>query len=64
MVKSLPAVQETHLPSLGQEVPLEKERATFSSILAWKNPLDGVALRDTAHRVTKSWTRLSDFTFT
>ena len=38
MVKSLPAVQETRVPSLGQEDPLEKEMATHSSILAWRIP--------------------------
>ena len=38
MVKSLPAVLETQVQSLGQEDPLEKEMATDSSILAWKNP--------------------------
>ena len=36
MVKSLPAVQETWVQSLGQEDPLEKVMATHSSILAWK----------------------------
>ena len=36
MVKSLPAVQETQVQSLGREDPLEKEMATHSSILAWK----------------------------
>ena len=36
MVKSLPAVQQTWVQSLGQEDPLEKE--THSSILAWKIP--------------------------
>ena len=36
MVKNLPAVQETQVRSLGQEDPLEKEMATYSSILAWK----------------------------
>ena len=36
MVKSLPAVQETCVQSLGWEDPLEKEVATHSSILAWK----------------------------
>ena len=36
MVKSLPAMQETWIPSLGQEGPLEKEMATHSSILTWK----------------------------
>ena len=37
-VKSLPAVQETRDPSLGQEDPLEKEMAAHSSILAWRMP--------------------------
>ena len=31
-------MQETHLPSLGQEESLEKEMATHSSILAWEIP--------------------------
>ena len=40
MVKSLPAIQETWVRTLGQEDPLEKEmeKATHSSILAWKIP--------------------------
>ena len=29
---------ETWVPSLGGEDPLEKEMATYSSILAWKIP--------------------------
>ena len=37
-VKSLSAVQETQVRSLGQEDPLEKEMVTHSSILAWKIP--------------------------
>ena len=37
-VKNLPAVQETWVQSLGPEDPLEKERATHSSILAWEIP--------------------------
>ena len=37
-VKNLPAVWETRVPSLGWEDPLEKGRATHSSILAWKIP--------------------------
>ena len=36
MVKSLPAMWETRVRSLGQEDPLEKEMATRSSILGWK----------------------------
>ena len=38
MVKRLPTVQETWVQSLGQEDPLEKEKGTHSSILAWKIP--------------------------
>ena len=34
MVKNLPAMQETWVPSLGQEDILEKEMATHSSMLA------------------------------
>ena len=36
MVKSLPAMQEIQVWSLGQEDPLEKKMATHSSIPAWK----------------------------
>ena len=35
-VKNLPAVQETWVGSLAWEDPLEKEMATYSSILGWK----------------------------
>ena len=38
MVKNLPAMQETWVPSLGQEDPLDEEMATHSSILAWEMP--------------------------
>ena len=38
MVKRLPAMQETQVRSLGWEDPLEQERATHSSILAWRIP--------------------------
>ena len=37
-VKSLPAMWETWVQSLGQEDPLEKEKITHCSILAWKIP--------------------------
>ena len=36
LVKNLPAMQETQVRSLGWEDSLEKERATHSSILAWR----------------------------
>ena len=38
MVKHLSTMQETRVLFLGREVPLEKEMATHSSILAWKTP--------------------------
>ena len=38
MVRNLPAMQETWVPSLGQEDPLEKGMATHSNILAWRIP--------------------------
>ena len=38
MVKNLPAMQETRVPSLGQEDALEKGMAVHSSILAWRIP--------------------------
>ena len=37
-VKNPPAIQETWLRSLGWEDPLEKGKATHSSILAWRIP--------------------------
>ena len=38
LVKNLPAMQETGVPSVDWEDPLEKEMATHSSILAWRIP--------------------------
>ena len=38
MVKSLPAVWETWVRSLGQEDPLEEGVATHFSVLAWRIP--------------------------
>ena len=37
-VKNRPAMQETGVQSPGRKDPLEKEMATSSSILAWRNP--------------------------
>ena len=37
-VKSLPAMRETRVQSLGWEDPLENGVATHSSILAWRIP--------------------------
>ena len=38
VVKNLPSMQETQVPTLGQEDPLEKGMATHSSILARRIP--------------------------
>ena len=38
LVKNLPAMQETWVPSLDWEDPLEKGMATHSGILAWRIP--------------------------
>ena len=47
----------------GWEDPLEKGKATHSSVLAPGNSMDRGAWQDTVHGVAKSWTRLSDFHF-
>ena len=64
MVKSLPAIQESLVQSLGWEDPLEKETATHSSILAYRIPwtkepgrLQSVGLQRVGHN-------LLTFTFT
>ena len=38
LVKNLPPIRETWVRSLGWEDPLEKGKATHSSILAWRIP--------------------------
>ena len=38
LVKNPPAMQETWVQFLGWEDPLEKEKATHSSLLAWRIP--------------------------
>ena len=38
VVKNPPAMQETWVQSLGWEDPLEKGKATHSSILTWRIP--------------------------
>ena len=40
VVKNLPAKQETQVPSLGWEDPLEKEMATHSIYSCLGNPID------------------------
>ena len=64
MVKRLPAMRETRVQSLGWEDLLEKELATHSSTLAWKIPWTEEPGGLQSMGVTKSRTRLSDFSFT
>ena len=53
--------QQTGVQFLGWEDPLEKGMATYSSILAWGNPMHRGAWRGTVHRVIKSQTQLKGF---
>ena len=41
LIQNLPVMQETWAWSLGWEDPLEKGKATHSSILAWRPPWTG-----------------------
>ena len=54
-VKNPPAMWETWVRSLGRKDPLEKGKATHSSILACSS-MDYIL-----YGVAKSWTRLTDF---
>ena len=57
-VKNPPAMWETWIRSLGWEDPLEKGKATHSSVLAWRIPRTVIV-----HGVVESQKRLSDFHF-
>ena len=63
MVKCLSTMRETQVRSLGREDPLEKEMAIHSSTIAWKIPRTEEPGR-LVHGVMKSWSQLSEFTFT
>ena len=60
MVKNPPAVWETCVGSLDWEDSLQEGMATYSSILAWRIPMDRGAWWATVHEVAKSQTQLSD----
>ena len=50
-------MRKTWVQSLGWEDPLEKGKATYSNIMAWRIPWT------TVHGIAKSWTQLSDLHF-
>ena len=56
VVKNLPAMKEMQFSSLDGEEPLEEDMATYTSIIAWRIPMDRGAWRAAVHRVTKSQT--------
>ena len=60
MAKNLPAMQETHVQSLGLQDPLEKETATHPSIRAWRIPWTEEPGGLQSMGVTKSRTQLSE----
>ena len=59
LVKNLPAMRETWVWSLGWDDPLEKGKATHSSILAWRIPWTLQSMG--SQRVRHDW---ATFTFT
>ena len=54
LIKNLPEVQETWVRSLGWEDPLEKGKATSSSILAWRIPWGSHNESDTTEQLSLS----------
>ena len=52
-VKNLPAMWETWVQFLGGEDPLEEDKATHSSILAWRIPMDKGAWWAIVHGVER-----------
>ena len=55
LTKNPPAIQETWVPSLGQEDPLERGKATHSQYSGLENSMDCKV-----HGVRKSWKGLND----
>ena len=53
-VKNLPTMQETQVPFLGQEDPLEKGMVIHSSILAWRISWTEKPGRLCVHGITES----------
>ena len=60
LAKNPPAMQETPVQFLGREDPLEKGKATHTSILPWRIPMDRGVRQAVVRGVTKGRTQLSD----
>ena len=63
VAQHLPVVQETRVPSLGQEGPLEKTMATHSSTLAGESHGQRSVVGYSPRVLEELDTQLSDFTF-
>ena len=59
-VKNPPTIQENCILSLDWEDCHEEGKATHSSILVWRFPMDSGAWQATMHEVAKSQTQSSD----
>ena len=55
-IKNPPAMQEIWVQSLVWEDPLEEGKATHSTILSWRIPMDNGVWWATVHVVAKSQT--------
>ena len=53
LVKNPPAMWETWVRSLGWDDPLEKGKATYSSILDWRIPMDRGAWWATVYGISR-----------
>ena len=60
IVKNLPTMWEAWVRSLNWEDPLEEGMAAYSSIVAWRIPMDREAWWATVHGAAQSWTRLNN----
>ena len=59
MVKNPPAVWETWVQSLGWKDLLEEGKATYSSILVWRIPMDRGAWQAKVHGIPESDTTVT-----
>ena len=62
MVKNLPAMQETGGLIPGSGISPGEGNGNPLQYSCLENPMDGGAWWATVHGISKSWTRLSDFT--